>query len=128
KTKDTITLTSSADVLYPSGGWQLRPGAPVLSKIAPILARLQHTKMVVNGYTDNAPVGPALQRQGIANNIDLSPNRAAAVVPYRTSAGGNPSLISAQGFGATHPVASNDTPEGQAKNRRVEIVLTGDGT
>jgi chemotaxis protein MotB len=128
KTKDKITLTSSADVLYPSGGWQLKPGAPVLSKIAPILAGLQHTKIVVNGYTDNAPVGPALQRQGIANNVDLSSKRAGAVVTYLTSQGVNPSLISAQGFGDTHPVASNDTPEGQAKNRRVEIVLTGDGT
>jgi chemotaxis protein MotB len=39
----------------------------------------------------------------------------------------NPNLLSAKGFGDANPVASNDTPEGRAKNRRIEIVLSGDG-
>lgn len=128
KTKDTIKLTSSADVLYPEGAWQLRPGAPLLSKMVPALTGLQNTKIVVAGYTDNTPVGPALQRQGVSNNIDLSSKRADAVVSYFRSQGVNPNLLSAQGFGDTNPVAPNDTPEGRAKNRRVEITLTGDGT
>jgi chemotaxis protein MotB len=123
-----ITLTSGADALYPSGGWQLKPGAPLLGKIVPVLAGLQHTRVVVEGYTDNTPIGPDLQRMGISNNLDLSSKRAAAVVTYLASQGVNPSLMSAQGFGDTHPVASNDTPEGQAKNRRVVIKLIGDGT
>jgi chemotaxis protein MotB len=127
KQDGAIKLTSSADYLYPSGGWQLRPGAPVLAKMVPTLSGLRHTNIIVAGFTDNTPVGPQLQRLGIANNVDLSSKRAGAVVTYFQSQGVAPSLLSAQGFGDAHPVASNDTPEGRAKNRRVEITLTGDG-
>jgi chemotaxis protein MotB len=123
-----IMLTAQSDALYPKGGWQLKPGAPVLTKMLPALTSLQHTKIVVNGYTDNTPIGPDLQRQGISNNIDLSSKRAGAVVTFLSSHGVNPNLLSAQGFGDTHPVAPNDTADGRAKNRRVEIVLIGDGT
>jgi outer membrane protein OmpA-like peptidoglycan-associated protein len=63
---------------------------------------------------------------GVSNNLDLSCKRAASVVVYLASKGVNPNL-SAQCFGETHPVAPNDTPEGKAKNRRVNITLTGDG-
>jgi len=128
KQDGSVKLTSSADYLYPSGGWQLRPGAPVLSKMVPTLSKLQHTNIVVAGYTDSTPVGPELQRLGIANNIDLSSKRAGAAVTYFESQGVNPALLSAQGLGDSHPVAPNDTPEGRAKNRRIEITLTGDGT
>ena len=123
-----VTLTSSADAMFPSAGWELKPGAPVLGKIVPILSKLQNTKIVVGGYTDNTPIGQQLQSAGIANNLDLSCKRAASVVSYLASQGVNPNLLSAQCFGATHPVGPNDTPEGQAKNRRVDITLTGDGT
>ena len=123
-----VTLTSSADSMFPSAGWELNPGAPVLDKIVPTLSKLQHTEIVVAGYTDNATVGPTLQSAGISNNLDLSCKRAASVVVYLVSKGVKPSLLSAQCFGETHPVASNDTPDGKAKNRRVDITLTGDGT
>ena len=83
--------------------------------------------MVVYGFTDNTPVGPALQRAGIANNLDLSSRRAANVVTYFRAQGVNPNIISAKGFGETHPVAPNDTPQGRAQNRRIEIVLEGPG-
>lgn len=128
KQDGSVTLTSSADYLYPSGGWQLKPGAPLLGKMVPTLSKLQHTRIVVAGYTDNTPVGPQLQSMGISNNLDLSSKRAATVATFLQSQGVNPNLLSAQGFGDTHPVASNDTPEGRAKNRRVAITLTGDGT
>ena len=124
----SVTLTSGADAMFPSGGWELKPGVPVLSKIVPTLSKLQHTEIVVGGYTDNTPIGPQLQSAGIANNLDLSCKRAANLVLYLVSQGVNPNLLSAQCFGATHPVGPNDTPEGQAKNRRVDITLTGDGT
>ena len=52
-----MTLTSGADAMFPSGGWELKPGVPVLSKLVPILSKLQHTEIVVGGYTDNAPIG-----------------------------------------------------------------------
>lgn len=124
----SILLTSSADYMFPSGGWQVPSDSPVLNKMVPILSKLQNTKIVVGGYTDNTPVGPQLQAMGIANNLDLSSKRASSVVSYLASHGVNPSLLSAHGFGETNPVVSNDTPEGRARNRRVDITLTGDGT
>jgi chemotaxis protein MotB len=128
KQSGTITLTSSADYLYPSGGWNLRPNAPVLSKMVPIFRNFQHTTITVIGYTDNTPVGPQLQRMGISDNTELSLKRASEAVAYFQSQGVNPNLLSAKGFGESGPVASNDTPEGRARNRRIEIVLNGDGT
>jgi chemotaxis protein MotB len=124
----SIIVTSSADYMFPSGGWQIPSDAPVLNKMAPILSRLQNTQIVVRGYTDNTPVGPQLQKMGIANNLDLSNKRATSVVNYLASHGVSPNLLSAQGFGDGNPVVSNDTPEGRRRNRRVDIVLTGDGT
>ena len=85
-----IRLTSSADYLYPSGGWHLRPGAPVLSKTVPIFRSFQNTTITVIGYTDNTPVGPQLQRMGISNNTDLSLKRASEAVAYYQSQGVNP--------------------------------------
>ncbi len=124
----SIILTSSADYMFPSGGWQIPSDSPVLNRMVPILSKLQHTKIVVGGYTDNTPIGPQLQRMGIANNVDLSTKRAMSVVNYLASHGVSPSLLSAQGFGEANPVVSNDTPQGRARNRRVDITLIGDGT
>lgn len=124
----TITLTSSADYLYASGDWRLRRGAPVLSKLVPIFSKFQHTTITVIGYTDTTPVGPQLQRMGISNNTNLSLKRASEAVAFFQSEGVNPNLLSAKGFGEADPVAPNDTAQGRAKNRRIEIVLNGDGT
>ena len=121
-----VTLTSSADAMFPSAGWELNPGAPVVGKIVPILSKLLNTKIVVAGYTDNAAVGSQLQSMGVSNNLDLSCKRAASVVVYLVSKGAN--LLSAQCFGERRPVAPTDTADGKARNRRVNITLTGDGT
>jgi flagellar motor protein MotB len=80
----------------------------------------------VGGYTDNVPIGPQLQAT-ISVNLDLSARRAVSVINYFISHGVKPGLISAQAFGETNPVAPDDAPEGRAKNRRVDITLTGDG-
>ena len=118
----------AGDQLFPEGGYQLTQGGKqALTQYVPRLQNLQNAKVVVYGYTDNLPVGPALRGAGIANNIDLSSKRADNVVAYLTSQGVNPNIISAKGFGDTHPVASNDTPQGRAQNRRIEIVLEGPG-
>jgi chemotaxis protein MotB len=124
----SITLTSSADYLYPSGGFELRPGAPVLSKMVPTFRQFQHTTITVIGYTDNTPVGPQLKAVGISDNTELSLKRASEAVSYFQSQGVNPNSLNAKGFGEEHPVASNDTQQGRARNRRIEIVLNGDGT
>jgi len=117
----------AGDMLFPEGGYQLGPNGKQLNQYVPKLQGLHNAKVVVYGYTDNLPVGSALQRRGIANNIDLSSKRADDVVAYFTSQGVDPNILSAKGFGDTHPVASNDTPQGRAQNRRIEIVMEGPG-
>ena len=122
-------FVEAGDMLFPEGGYQLSPAgkAELANNIAPKLRNLQNAKVVVYGYTDNAPVGPALQRQGIPDNLVLSTRRASAVVTFLVSQGVNPNIISAKGFGDTHPEASNDTPQGRAANRRIEITIQGPG-
>ena len=118
----------AGDLLFPEGGYELSvAGKTALSQHVPQLRSVQNVKVVVYGFTDNLPVGPALQSAGIADNLDLSSRRAASVVTFLTSKGVNPNVLSAKGFGATHPVAPNDTPQGRAQNRRIEIVLEGSG-
>jgi chemotaxis protein MotB len=118
----------AGDLLFPEGGYELSAaGQAALSQHAPQLRSATNVKIVVYGFTDNTPVGPALQRVGIADNLDLSSRRAATVVAFLTSQGVNPNILSAKGFGATHPVAPNDTPQGRSQNRRIEIVLEGPG-
>jgi chemotaxis protein MotB len=118
----------AGDLLFPQGGYQLSAaGQAALSQHAAQLKSAQNVKIVVYGFTDNAPVGPALQRVGIADNLDLSSRRAATVVAFLASKGVNPNILSAKGFGATRPVAPNETAQGRAQNRRIEIVLEGPG-
>jgi chemotaxis protein MotB len=118
----------AGDMLFAEGGYQLSAnGKQALNQYVPKLQSLDNAKVVVYGYTDNLAVGPGLQRAGVANNIDLLSRRADNVVAYLTSQGVDPNVISAKGFGDTHPVASNDTPQGRAQNRRIEIVLEGPG-
>jgi chemotaxis protein MotB len=122
-------FVEAGDMLFPEGGFQLSPAgqAELANNIAPKLRGLQNAKVVVYGHTDNTPVGPALQRQGIPDNLVLSTRRAATVVSFLVSQGVSPSIISAKGFGETHPEASNDTPQGRAANRRIEITIQGPG-
>jgi chemotaxis protein MotB len=124
--QDAIKYTVNSDLLFRSGSWEMSPeGQEVIAKLAPKLAPFQQTKIVVNGYTDNAPVGPALQRQGIPSNEVLSQKRAEAVMQYLISQGVRPDMISARGFGEADPIASNATAQGRAQNRRVEVTLAG---
>jgi chemotaxis protein MotB len=126
--QNAIRVTVNDDLLFPSGDWQMPPQAQkTMGKMIPILAPMQQTKIVVNGYTDNVPIGPGLKRLGISTNLELSQKRADNVMNFMTSQGVNPSLVSAQGFGEADPVASNDTADGRAQNRRVELTLAGSG-
>ena len=122
-------FVEAGDLLFPSGGFQLSPAgqAEIANNVVPRLRGLQNAKIVVYGYTDNTPVGPELQRQGIPDNIVLSTRRASTVASFLVSQGINPNIVSAKGFGDTHPVASNDTPQGRAANRRIEITVQGPG-
>ena len=111
------SFVEAGDLLFPEGGYQLSPAgkAELSSNIVPKLTGLQNAKVVVYGYTDNLPVGAPLKRAGINDNLTLSSRRAGDVVTFLVSQGVNPNVISAKGFGETHPVAPNDTPADRAK-------------
>ena len=122
-------FVEAGDLLFPSGGFQLGPAgqAELANNVVPRLRGLQNAKIVVYGYTDNTPVGPELQAQGVPDNLVLSTRRAATVATFLVSQGLNPNIVSAKGFGDTHPVASNDTPQGRGANRRIVITVQGPG-
>jgi len=124
--QEAILFTVNSDLLFRSGSWEMSPqGQELIAKLAPKLAPYQQTKLVVNGYTDNAPIEPALKRQGITSNEVLSQKRAETVRQYLISQGVKPDMISARGFGEAKPIAANNTAKGRAKNRRVEVTLAG---
>jgi len=119
-----IRYTVNSDLLFPSGGYQMSPqGQEIIAKFASRLAPTQQMKLVVSGYTDNAPIGPALQREGITSNLILSQKRADNVMAFLISQGVKPDLVMAVGHGEADPIATNSTPSGRAQNRRVELGL-----
>lgn len=123
------TLVEAGDLLFASGSYQLSDAGKedLAATVVPKLALLQNAKIVVYGYTDDTPVGAQLKHRGIADNMALSSRRADSVVAFLVSQGVNPILISAKGFGDTHPVAPNDTPANRAQNRRIVITMQGRG-
>ena len=121
-----IKYTVNSDLLFAPGSWQMRPqGQQVIANLAKKLAPTQKNHLLVSGYTDNAPIGEALRREGVASNQELSQKRADAVMEYLVSQGVKPDLVSAQGFGDASPVASNSTAQGRASNRRVSCPWWG---
>ncbi len=124
--QDAIKVSVNSELLFPSGGWEMSTDAKTsIAKIAAILAPHQKAKINVNGYTDSTPIGPGLKNQGVTTNLILSQKRADNVMQYMISQGVKSELVSAHGFGEASPVASNDTPEGKAQNRRVELTIAG---
>ncbi|MDM0109484.1 OmpA family protein [Variovorax sp. J22R24] len=122
--QNELKVTMVNEILFPEGGWTLSPkGEATLAKIAPTLSNLPGQQIIVQGFTDNEPIGPAL-RGRFPSNLELSSARADNVARFLTSKGVPQNSISAQGFGDARPVASNTTPQGKAKNRRVEIVIS----
>jgi chemotaxis protein MotB len=122
-------FAEAGDLLFSEGGYQLSAAGQreLADNITPQLRALRNAKITVYGYTDNLPVGVQLQRQGIPDNLVLSTRRAAAVATFLVSQGINPNILSAKGVGDTRPIAPNDTPEGRAQNRRIEIIVQGPG-
>jgi len=124
-----IKYTVNSDLLFRSGSWEMSPqGQQIIAKMASQLASTQQNPLVVNGYTDNAPIGAALKKRGVTSNLDLSQKRAEAVMRYLISQGVRSDLLSAKGYGEADPVAPNTTPAGRAQNRRVEITLASQGS
>jgi chemotaxis protein MotB len=114
----------NSDLLFAPGSWQMKPGAEkIIGDFAQKLVPTQQSKLLIAGYTDNMPIGPALQGQGATSNQDLSQKRADAVMQYLISQGVKPELVEAKGFGEADAVASDATNRGRAQNRRVELSL-----
>jgi len=117
-----MVITLSGQVLFVTGKAELLPAArDQLDQVAAALKDQGDLKpMVVEGYTDS--VGSD------TNNLKLSKDRAEAVRVYLVSKGVPSDKITSVGKGKSNPVASNDTPDGRANNRRVEIIVAGGGT
>jgi chemotaxis protein MotB len=114
-----VVIDINAVVLFKSGKAELTPGAWLLiEQVAGVLKDLNY-RVQVNGFTDNAQIHSAQ----FSSNWDLSAARAISVVKRFVLDGIDPSLLVGAGYGEYHPVASNDTPEGMAMNRRVSIVV-----
>jgi outer membrane protein OmpA-like peptidoglycan-associated protein len=109
-----ITL---GDVLFDTGSAKLRPGAlRVVARLAVFMREHPDRTLAIEGFTDS--VGSSLV------NEELSRRRAEAVRAALMDAGIDGSRILARGYGDIYPVATNDTPEGRQRNRRVEIVIS----
>jgi chemotaxis protein MotB len=122
--QDAIKVSVNSELLFPSGGWEMSETAKTsIAKIAAILAPNQTAKINVNGYTDSTPIGPGLKKEGVTTNLILSQKRAENVMQYMISQGVKSNLVSAHGFGDADAIASNDTAEGRAQNRRVELTV-----
>lgn len=122
--KDKLTLNMVEKILFNSGEATIKEsGKSVLDHIAAALKGIQDKDIRVEGYTDNVTLGPKL-RDRFPTNWELSTARATNVVRYLQEKDGiDPSRLIAAGFGQYHPIAANDTPEGRAQNRRIDIVL-----
>lgn len=119
-----IKYTVNSDLLFSPGSSEVSAqGKQIIAKMAAKLAPTQQAKLVINGYTDNAAIGSALKRQGITSNEILSQKRAESVMQFMISQGVKPELVSAVGHGESDPVAPNNTRDGRAQNRRVEITI-----
>src|ERR1700746_2690076 len=93
-----IKYVANSDLLFASGSWQMRPqGQQIIAGFAQKLAPTQQHHLLVSGYTDNAPIGPELRRQGVTSNQELSQKRADAVMQFLISQGVAPTLVSAHG-------------------------------
>lgn len=112
-----IKVTFEGGILFPSGKWTLSQQAQnSLSQFATSLLQNPDTNVDIYGFTDNTG--------GLEINQEVSTQRANAVEAYLIKCGVPGSRMTAKGFPMTDYIASNDTPEGRAQNRRVEIYIT----
>lgn len=121
--RDKLTLSMVEKILFDSGSADIKKeGKKVLDRVVEILKNVKDRQINIEGHTDNVPISPRLA-QKFPTNWELSTARATNVVRYLQEKGIDPALLSATGYAEYRPVAPNDTEEGRAKNRRIEIVL-----
>lgn len=114
-------VISLSDILFDVGKSTLKAGSQAsISRIAAVLTQYPQHQILVEGHTDHTGSDDF--------NLGLSRDRAHSVRAALIAGGVDASKISAEGYGESRPVASNDTPAGRQQNRRVEIVIVGAGT
>lgn len=109
--------------VFTPGQAKLRPGdRDAIAALLPEIRSVPDAIVVVEGHADSRPVREP-SRNIFTDNADLSLLRARAVAAVLLKAGVPEAQVRVQGWGDTHPLATNDTPEGRERNRRVEVRL-----
>ncbi|MBW2201224.1 MAG: flagellar motor protein MotB [Deltaproteobacteria bacterium] len=123
--EDTLRVIFIDKILFDSGSVEINPkGKELLLIMAASLKDNKNHDVVVEGHTDDIPLGPLLRKR-FPSNWELSTARAAAVAQIFQDEGGiPPKRLSVRGFSSYRPVASNQTEEGRRQNRRIEIILS----
>ena len=121
--RDKLSLSMVEKILFDSGKADIKQnGKAVLDRVAEILSKVTDKQIRIEGHTDNVPIGPVLAGK-YPTNWELSTARSTTVVRYLQEKGVDPGFLSAAGYSEYRPVASNESDDGKAKNRRIEIVL-----
>lgn len=109
-------------LMFASGSWDVQPdGASALGELAKVLNENKDLKIAVEGHTDSDAFNG---KTAVKDNWDLSVMRATSVVKILVGKGLTPERVQAAGRGEFAPIATNETSEGKAKNRRTEIIIT----
>jgi chemotaxis protein MotB len=119
-----LRVTFVDKILFDSGSVRIKPeGQEALSALADSFRDNKDQTIVVEGHTDDVKIGIALQNR-FPTNWELSAQRATVVVRFLQEKGNiEPERLTASGYSFYKPVAPNDTEEGRAQNRRIEILL-----
>ncbi|MBT1072226.1 OmpA/MotB family protein [Pelotalea chapellei] len=121
--KGKLTVNMEAAILFDSGKADVKPdGLSILQKMVDTLKSVKDKAIRIEGHTDNVQISGPLTHS-FPTNWELSAARAINVTRYLQKQGLDPAMLSAAAFGEFKPVAENDTKEGRAKNRRIEITL-----
>jgi chemotaxis protein MotB len=122
--EDTLKVVFIDKILFDSGSVEIKEkGKQLLLVVAESVRANKDASVLVEGHTDNMPLGPKLKER-FASNWELSVARAAAVVRFLQKEGRlQPENLSAHGYSFYRPVASNKNREGRRQNRRIEIIL-----
>jgi chemotaxis protein MotB len=121
---DRLSVNMVEKILFDSGSADIKPeGLKVLGRLGAVLKKVTDKQIRVEGHTDNVPIGGKLAER-FPTNWELSAARATNVVKFLTEkVGVDPKFLLAAAYSMNRPVANNDTKEGRAQNRRIEIAL-----